>query len=95
MFKIVFRAEAIRSLKKMKRFQAAAILGAIERHLREEPEKASRTSIKRLRGHQETTFRLRVADYRVFYDVIEDRVEIVQVLHKSETPSFYRKEKKK
>ena len=78
----------------MKRFQAAAILGAIERHLREEPEKASRTSIKRLRGHQETTFRLRV-DYRVFYDVIEDRVEIVQVLHKSETPSFYRKEKKK
>ena len=94
MFKIVFRAEAIRSLKKMKRFQAAAILGAIERHLREEPEKASRTSIKRLRGHQETTFRLRV-DYRVFYDVIEDRVEIVQVLHKSETPSFYRKEKKK
>ena len=95
MFKIVFRVEAIRSLKKMKRFHAAAILGAIEGHLLEEPEKASRTSIKRLRGRQETTFRLRVADYRVFYDVIEDKVEIVQVLHKSETPSFYRKEKKK
>jgi len=79
----------------MKRFHAAAILGAIEGHLLEEPEKASRTSIKRLRGRLETTFRLRVADYRVFYDVIEDKVEIVQVLHKSETPSFYRKEKKK
>ena len=43
---------------------------------------------------QETAFRLRVGDYRVFYDVIEERVEIVQVLHKSETPSFYREEKK-
>ena len=78
----------------MKRSNAVAILDAIERHLREEPEKASRTSIKRLRGHQETVFRLRVADYRVFYDVIEDRVEIVQILHKSETPSFYKEETK-
>ena len=78
----------------MKRFYAVAILDAIERHLREEPEKTSRTSIKRLRGHQGTVFRLRVADYRVFYDVIEDRVEIVQILHKSETPSFYKEETK-
>ncbi len=69
------------------------VLDGIERHLREEPEKASRTSIKRLRGHQETTFRPRAGDYRIFYDVIEDRVEIVQILHKSETPSFYRGKK--
>lgn len=95
MFKIAFRAEAIRRLKKMKRFHAVTILDAIERHLRDEPERASRTSIKRLRGRQETTFRLRVGDYRVFYDVIEDRVEIVQILHKSETPSFYREVKKR
>jgi mRNA-degrading endonuclease RelE of RelBE toxin-antitoxin system len=49
-------------------------------------------SIKRLRGLQQATFRLRVQDYRIFYDVTEDRVEIIQVLHKSETPSFYREE---
>lgn len=65
MFKIVFKPEAIRRLKKMKRYYAVAILETIERHLREEPEKASRTSIKRLRGNQETTFRLRAGDYRV------------------------------
>ena len=88
MFKIVFRPEAARRVKRMKRFYAVAILDAIERHLREEPEKTSRTAIKRLRGHQESVFRLRVGDYRVFYDVIEDRVEIVQILHKSETPAF-------
>ncbi|MBI3626371.1 MAG: type II toxin-antitoxin system RelE/ParE family toxin [Candidatus Rokubacteria bacterium] len=93
MFAIIFKGEAIRRLKKMKRFHAVAVLDAIERHLREEPEKTSRTSIKRLRGHQETTFRLRAGDYRIFYDVIEDRVEIVQILHKLETPSFYRRKK--
>jgi len=94
MFKIVFKPEAIQRLKTMKRFYAVAILDAIERHLGEEPEKPSRSSIKRLRGQQESTFRLRIQDYRVFYDVIEDRVEIVQILHKSETPSFYKEEKK-
>ncbi len=95
MFKIVFRPEAVRRLKTMGRFYAAAILDAIERHLREEPEKTSRTSIKRLRGHQESVFRLRAGNYRVFYNVIEDRVEIVQILHKSETPAFYRKKEDK
>ncbi len=95
MFKIAFRPEAVRRLKRMKRFYAAAILDTIERYLREEPEKTSRTAIKRLRGHQETVFRLRVGDYRVFYDVIEDRVEMIQILHKSETPGFYKKFPKK
>jgi len=74
----------------MRRFDAAAVLDSIERHIQEEPERTSRSSIKRLRGQQDATFRLRVGDWRVFYDVAEDRVEIVQVLHKSETPAFYR-----
>ena len=93
MFKILFKAEAIRRLEKLKRYQAVAILDAIERHLRHEPEQVSRSSIRRLRGNQQTTFRLRVQNYRVFYDVIEDRVEIVQILHKLETTSFYGEEK--
>ena len=94
MFKIVFKSEAIRQLKKMKRYHARVTLEAIERHLKEEPEKTSRTSIRRLRGHQQTTFRLRAQEYRVFYDVIEDRVKVVQILHKSETHAFYKEDKK-
>jgi len=93
MFDIVFRPVAIKQLKKMKRYYARNIVDAVERHLREEPEEI-RGSIKRLRGRQEATFRLRVQDYRVFYDVVEDRVEVVQILHKSETPSFYQEEEK-
>ena len=94
MFNIVFKPEAIRRLKTMKRYHAVTILDTIERHLREEPEEARQGRIKRLRGQEEATFRLRVGDYRVFYDVIEDRVEIIQILHKSDTPSFYREERR-
>ena len=92
MFRIVFKALAIQRLKRMRRFDVVTIVDSIERHLSVEPERTTRGSIKRLRGRQETTYRLRVRDYRVFYDVIDDRVEIVQILHKSETPFFYRKE---
>ena len=92
MFKIIFTPEAIRQLKKLKRYHAATILDAIEKHLSEEPERTGKTSIKRLRGQQEATFRLRVQDYRIFYDVSEDKVEITQILHKSETTAFYREE---
>ncbi len=91
MFEIVFKRLAIEQLKKMRRYYAGFVVDAIEKHLAEEPEK-THGSIKRLRGKQEATFRLRVQDYRVFYDVIEDRVEIIQILHKSETPSFYRED---
>jgi mRNA interferase RelE/StbE len=93
MFEIVFRPLAIQQLKKIKRYYAKSILDAIEKHLSEEPEKIH-GAIKRLRGRQDATFRLRVQDYRVFYDVAEDKVEIIQVLHKSETPAFYREEDK-
>lgn len=78
----------------MKRYYAGIIVDAIEKHLSEEPEKVHGSVIKRLRGKQDATFRLRVQDYRVFYDVSEDKVEIIQVLHKSETPSFYQEENK-
>jgi mRNA-degrading endonuclease RelE of RelBE toxin-antitoxin system len=77
----------------MKRYHAAMIVDAIETHLSNEPEQ-THGSIKRLRGRQEATFRLRVRDYRVFYDVSEDEVAVIQILHKSETGSFYEKEDK-
>lgn len=90
MFRINFKSQSIDDLKRMKRYHAAAILDAIEKRLADEPERITRGSIKRLRGRQQSTFRLRVADYRVFYDVVEDREEIVRILHKSATKSFYR-----
>jgi addiction module RelE/StbE family toxin len=92
MFKIVFKPLAIKQLKKIKRYYAGIIMDAIESHLSEEPEKVHGSVIKHLRGKQDATFRLRVQDYRVFYDVVDDIVEVIQILHKEETPAFYQEE---
>jgi mRNA-degrading endonuclease RelE of RelBE toxin-antitoxin system len=89
MFEVELKTEATRALRRMKRFHAVQVLGAIETHLRFEPERTSRSGIKKLRGKQRTAFRLRVGEYRVFYDVFEKLVTVVAILHKSETPSFY------
>jgi len=89
MFDIECKAEAVAALRKIKSFWARQILDAIESHLRLEPERTTRTTIKRLRGKQQATFRLRVRDYRVFYDVLENVVSVVAVLHKDETPKFH------
>jgi len=70
---------------------AVVILDALETHLRHDPERVSRNRIKRLRGKQHATYRLRVAEYRVFYDVLEGQV-VVTILHKRETALFYREE---
>ena len=88
MFRIEFKPQALTDLKRIKRYHATAIVNAIERHLAEEPERITRGSIRRLRGRQQTTFRLRVGEYRVFYDVREARVEIVRIFHKAETRTF-------
>lgn len=92
MFRIVIRSSAAAQIRRLRRGDAVAILDAIETHLRHEPDRVSRSRIKRLRGRQTATYRLRVGDYRVFYDIAEDEVMIVAVLHKRETAEFYQEE---
>jgi len=92
MFDVVVAPTAVRQLRRLRRSDGVRILDAIESHLRYEPERPTRTTIKRLRGRQAATYRLRVGDHRVFYDVEGTTVTIIAVLHKRETETFYRKE---
>ena len=92
MFRIVFRPTAAGQIRGLRRVDAVAILDAIETHLRYEPERVSRSRIKRLRGRQHAIYRLRVGKYRIFYDVLEDQVIVTTVLHKQETTGFYRED---
>ena len=92
MFRIVVRPRAAAQIRGLRRGDAVAILDAIETHLRREPDRVSRSRIKRLRGRQTATYRLRVGDYRVFYDIAEDEVVVIAVLHKRETAEFYQQE---
>ncbi len=89
MFELELKDEALSALRKIKPFHAQQILDAVQSHLRLEPERTSRTSIKRLRGKQRVAYRLRAGDYRVFYDVVENVVSVILILHKDETSKFY------
>lgn len=92
MFRILVGPGAAAQIRRLRRVDAVAILDALETYLRYEPERVSRTRIKRLRGNQDATYRLRVGQYRVFYDVLEGQVMVTAVLHKRETVEFYREE---
>jgi mRNA interferase RelE/StbE len=92
MFRIVFRPRAAGQVRQLRRADAVVILDAVESQLQYEPERVSRSRIKRLRGKQDATYRLRVGEYRVLYDVVEDQVIVIAVLHKRETIGFYRED---
>ena len=62
----------------------ATVRSALEIHLRHEPEKASRSRIKQLRGLLRPQYRLRVGETRVFFDVSGATVEVLAIVAKSE-----------
>lgn len=62
----------------------AAVYDTIEKHLRHQPARTSRGRIRRLRGLTRPQFRLRVGEVRVFYDVVETRLEVLAIIQKSD-----------
>jgi mRNA-degrading endonuclease RelE of RelBE toxin-antitoxin system len=87
-FAIVLAPEAVEDLSRLKAAVRSSVKSAMETHLRREPEKTSRSRIKRLRGLSRPQYRLRVGDIRVFYDVEDGVVEVLAVVPKSETKSW-------
>ena len=84
-YDIILAPEAAEDLRCLKANVRGQVQDAIERHLRHEPTKTSRTRIKRLRGLSRPQYRLRVGDdIRVFYDVTDDTVEVLAIVPKSE-----------
>jgi mRNA interferase RelE/StbE len=83
-FAIVLALEAVDDLKMLKANIRAEVRAALESHLRHQPEKVSRSRIKRLRGLRRPQYRLRVGDVRVFYDVSGTTVEILAIVTKRE-----------
>jgi len=90
-YEIVLALQAVQDLKRLKAHSRATIRDAIERFLRHEPTKTSRSRIKRLRGVSKPQFRLRVENVRVFYDVSERRVEILAILSKADAEIWLKK----
>lgn len=87
-YEIIFAPDADVPLYDMRAYDRAMILDEIERHLRYEPTKISKSRIKVLKGLQRPQYRLRIGDIRVFYDVSPGQVEILAVVPKSETAEW-------
>jgi len=87
-YEIIFAPEAAQDLKRLKAHDRAEVKDALERHLRHEPAKVSKSRIKRLRGLTHPQYRLRVGENRVFYDITEHVVEVLAIVPKSEAASW-------
>lgn len=75
MYKIEYQQQAIKALLKMPRNTARLIREKIE-HLALSPY-AANNNVKRLEGIN--GYRLRVGDWRVLYEIVDDRLVIVVV----------------
>ena len=87
-YEIILAPEAVEDLRRLRANVGATVKDAIENHLRHEPEKVSRSRIKRLRGLDQPHFRSWVDEVRVFYDVVEDRVEILAIISKADAAAW-------
>ncbi|MCH8045486.1 MAG: type II toxin-antitoxin system RelE/ParE family toxin [Planctomycetes bacterium] len=88
-YEILLAPEAVEDLQNLTANVRAEVQDAIERHLRHEPTKTSKSRIKRLRGLSHPQYRLRVGDdIRVFCDVTEATVEVLAVVPKLEADQW-------
>jgi len=87
-FEILLAPEAVEDIRSLKANLRASVREALEEHLRHEPEKVSRSRIKRLRGVSRPQYRLRIGEVRFFYDVAGDTVEVLAIVAKSEAESW-------
>jgi mRNA-degrading endonuclease RelE of RelBE toxin-antitoxin system len=96
-YEILLASEAIEDLQALEARDRSSVENAMELHLRYEPTKVSRSRIKRLRGMTRPQFRLRVKDFRVFYDVNDDdiSVEVLAIVAKENANEWLEKEGEK
>lgn len=85
---IVLAPEAVEDITRLTANVRTTVRSALETYLRHEPEKTSRSRMKRLRGMRSPQYRLRVDEVRVFYDVSGTTVEVLAIVAKSEAESW-------
>ncbi len=81
---VVLASGAANAFRSLPAYRRAEVRDALERHLRYEPTRASKSRIKRLRGLSQPQYRLRVGEVRVFYEVTREVVEILAIVTKAE-----------
>lgn len=85
---IVFSPGSVKEWRSLPAHDRAKVRDAIEKHLRHEPTRVSRSRIRRLRGLSQPQYRLRVDDIRVFYDVEGTSVQILAIVSKAKAEAW-------
>ncbi len=81
---------AVRDFNTLDAKSRAEVSDAIDLHLTHEPTKVSKSRIKRLRETKHPQYRLRVGEFRVFYDVnqSDQTVLILTIVGKSNATAW-------
>jgi mRNA interferase RelE/StbE len=87
-YEVVLAPEAARAYRALPAYRRAEVRDALDRHLRHEPTRFSKSRIKRLRGLSQPQYRLRVGEMRVFYDVTVEAVEVLAIVTKAEAAAW-------
>jgi mRNA-degrading endonuclease RelE of RelBE toxin-antitoxin system len=90
-YDIKLAPQAVDDLRALKANVRAEVRDGIERHLRHDPTRTSRATIKRLRGVRRPEYRLRIGDVRVFYDVQPREVWEVAIVAKEDAEEWLRR----
>ena len=87
-YEILFAPEAVQDFKRLSARDRSTVKEAIEKHLRSEPQKISKSRMKKLQGMSRPQYRLRADEIRVFYDVVEATVEVLAIIPKSKATEW-------
>ena len=84
-YEIHYADEATADIRALRAFDQRKILAGIKTHLTNQPKTVSRSRIKAMVQPLWSQFRLRVEDFRVYYDVDDEqrRVHVLRVLKKT------------
>ena len=82
---IKYADEAVADIRALRAHDQRKILDGVEAHLRHQPKFVSRTSVKAMVQPFWSQFRLRIEDFRVYYDVDDSSktVYVLRVLQKT------------
>ncbi len=87
-YEIILLPEAIQDIKQLSARDAGIIRSALEQFLRHEPQKVSKSRIKRLRSMRRPQYRLRIDGFRVYYDVENFTVYVLAVAPKADAAQW-------
>jgi mRNA interferase RelE/StbE len=83
-YEVILAPEAAASYRSLPAYRRAEVRDALDRYLRYEPTRVSKSRIKRLRGLSQPQYRLRVGEVRIFYDVTSEAVQVLAIVRKAE-----------